>query len=300
MRVFRRSRERSIEDWRRQISSIQRVASGSVGRTSDLSDSDAIVVAVDGRPDGWIAVDWAAAEAASRKCALRIVHVINWPAPVVNVYGGISVDQWDASVQEAGEAVLATAVDRACLVAPGLDLSTRLHLGRMVPILVRESRQGALVVLGWVHSGGRRNFVSRWACLNVIRLANCAVAIVELSNEAVQGPSAGRVVVSLDCSAGPDAVLEFAFRAAHRRGIGITALHVCSSPHAVRYSDLADPESPRCGLIAASLHVQKEEFPGVDIRHRFVVSAAGSAIIAESSGAALVVLGSRAHRRQKP
>jgi len=50
-------------------------------------DTGPILVAVDGYPHGWDALEWAAAEAAARACALRIVHVINWSPLTSDAFG---------------------------------------------------------------------------------------------------------------------------------------------------------------------------------------------------------------------
>ena len=48
--------------------------------------------------------------------------------------------------------------------------------------------------------------------------------VVELADSAPSGPSAGRVVVGTEGLRDPSAVLDFAFRAADRRGVGLTAV----------------------------------------------------------------------------
>jgi nucleotide-binding universal stress UspA family protein len=41
------------------------------------TDEGTVLVAVDGSGQSWDALEWAAAEAAARRCTLRIVHVVH-------------------------------------------------------------------------------------------------------------------------------------------------------------------------------------------------------------------------------
>jgi len=49
-------------------------------------------VAVDGNPHGWDALEWAAAQAPARQCALRIVHAVSRPPAVDALTWPLTVD----------------------------------------------------------------------------------------------------------------------------------------------------------------------------------------------------------------
>ena len=100
--------------------------------------------------------------------------------------------------------------------------------------------------------------------------------MIGLSDQAAVGPSLGRVVVG---DGGPQA-LGFAFRAARRRGTGVTIV------------DATPPNGDLetwCGSRMA--------YPEVDVRWRIARGPADGAVLAESAAAALTVLGPVRRRR---
>ena len=73
----------------------------------DLADryyGGSVLVAVNGRSSGWCALDWAAVEAATRRCSLRIVHVIAPPIVILDPMNGIATN-WRNSTAEKRERV---------------------------------------------------------------------------------------------------------------------------------------------------------------------------------------------------
>ena len=242
---------------------------------SQRPDAGPILVAVDGHD--WDALEWAAAEAAARRSPLRVVHAVNWPPLAWNLYAGAY--PWDAVAHEWAVRVVEEAAVRARVVAPDLEVTTHLQVGPAAAAVLREaSRDDALIVLSRGRKAGRRvGSVSR----QVARHAPCPVAVVDLLGQAPRGPSAERVVVGADLGVGVGAAdpLDFAFRAAQRRGVGLTAVHTWTpwDPHAL-----------------SSCHAA---FPDVEVCERFVAGPPGPALVAESARAALVVLGAPARRR---
>ena len=193
------------------------------------TEKGTVLVAVDGNAQGWDALEWAAAEAAARECALRVVHVANSSPPILGGYMGVFVGEWNSGVLDAAKCVLEEAVRRALAVAPGLSITSHLHEGSVATSVNLEGRCDALIVVGRGHKAGRLTTFARSVSMQVARHAPTPVVVVELSAEPARGPSARRVVVSVDCTTEPLAVLGFAFRAALRRGIGVTVLHASGS-----------------------------------------------------------------------
>ncbi len=245
-----------------------------------------LLVAVDGRAEGWDALEWAAAEAAARQVALRIVHAIRWPGPPSGLPGGLAMNRWDPKVESTGVCVLEEAVDLARSVAPTVPITTHLQLGDIAQVVLREGRSDALIVLGR-RTGRHRRSVARSVGSQVARRSNCPVLVVGLQDEVSPGPSLGRVVVSADGTQDPTVALGFAFRAAQRRDAGVTAILAWSRRSSAHYD----------ARVAQALRVCREAFPDVEVRERVVALPAGSALVGESAGAALVVLGSRTHGR---
>jgi nucleotide-binding universal stress UspA family protein len=259
-------------------------------------DSGPVLVAVDGRARGWDALDWAAAEAAARQCALRVVHVISWPPLIPEQAGSVSASQWDEGAQRAGELALSEAVRRARAVAPELRVTTYLLAGTTAPAIMQASDQDALIVVGRSREAGRLRSLMVPVSWQLARNASCPVAVIGLSGEEPRGPSAGRVVVGIGATADP-AALGFAFRAARRRAVGLTVLHA-RGPQEQDGAGSADAANGMPGPGEVALRVGRDFFPDVAVRSQLVAGPAGSALVAESAGAALVVLGSRGPGRR--
>jgi nucleotide-binding universal stress UspA family protein len=289
MRVFRRSAFLGEEVLSSHTPPTARVSSPET--TALLSqDLGPVLVAVDGRPSGWRALEWAAAEAAARECSLLILHCID-PHPVSwDVFGTFSADQWDADTKDVGALVLREATDRAHAVSASLPIVTHLLMGPPAAALLQACAAGTQIVLGRGRPSGRACSLSASVSEQVTRRARCPVAIIELSDAPTCGRSAGRIVVGFDRTGVPALALGYAFRAAQRRGVGVTALQIWARSSSTRLD-----ASVRNALTAC-----RDAFPDVDVREQFATGSVGPALAAESAGAALVVLASRAHGPLRP
>jgi nucleotide-binding universal stress UspA family protein len=289
MRVFRRSQVVGEEAGPPHTPPSARVASP--GATELLrQDLGPILVAVDGRPSGWHALEWAAAEAAARHCSLRIVHCIDSHPVSWDVFGTFSADQWDADSKDVGALVLREATDRAHAVSPALLIETHLLLGPPAAALLQAASEDTLIVLGRGCASGRGRSLSTSVSGQVARRARRPVAVVELFDGKMCGPSAGRVVVGFDRTGVPTVALGYAFRAAQRRGVGVTVVQVWAHGGSTRLDASVYDASAAC----------RDVFPDVDVLQRFATGPVGPALVAESVGAALVVLASRAHGPLRP
>jgi nucleotide-binding universal stress UspA family protein len=285
MRNFRRSQSESLEGVTFEASGLGVVTPGPAD-VLPSRDYGPILVAVDGSIQGWGALEWAAAEAAARGCALRIVHSVKWPSRVPDISGGFVVNQWDLGTEALGSRVLTEASDRASSVAPSLRMTTHLYLGATANAVLREADKDTLIVVGGHRGSGHSSSLAK-SVKRVARRAKCPVAVVRLSHRASHGPSAGRVVVSIDGRGDPSAALGFAFRAAHRRGVGVTAVLACLQRGSVRHD----------AKVADALMMCTAAYPDVEVRQRVAAVPPGPALVAESAGAALVVLGTRTRGR---
>ena len=109
------------------------------------------------------------------------------------------------------------------------------------------------------------------------------------------------MVVGVDGTEGSTAALGFAFRAALRRGVGVTALHAWLPRHPTdvegKVDDLDSGQSFRHHMFDAALTIWRDAFPEVDVQPKLVPAPAGPALLAESTAAALLVVGSSGHGR---
>jgi nucleotide-binding universal stress UspA family protein len=256
-----------------------------------------VVVAV-GADGGGHAVEWAAAEAAVRGCALHVVHVIH-PRWLVDPSGLVPVDVSVTAM--AGGEVVQAAVARAASLAPTLEIVAEVRSGPVVASLLRSGSGAGLLVLGGrlPHQGGLPALLDRSIGDRVAGRARCPVVVVKrLPDRPCPGPSP-RVVVGVDGTASSAAAVDFAFRASAQRGLSMTVVHVWTPDRPADLEGVSGPVEESEARARAALdeavvrHASRAV--GVPIEPRLVCGDPVATLVRESEGAALVVVGSRGH-----
>jgi nucleotide-binding universal stress UspA family protein len=249
-----------------------------------MFEGQGILVAVDGGAHGWDALEWAAAEAAAAGQTLHVVHVAEWPT-VIDAWTQLPGEHF-AAVGVTADYVIAEAVRRAYAVAPDLRVTTQVvGDAKPGPAILRAARNASLIVLGRRRDGGalRSRFGSSVGSY-LERHASAPVVIAGLADRAA-GPSAGRIAVLVDGQTDAFDALALAFRAAQRRGIGVTVLHTSPTRGAAAEFDAV-------ALISAF----RDAFETVDVIEEDLPAPVGPALPATSEGAALLVVGARPSR----
>jgi nucleotide-binding universal stress UspA family protein len=262
-------------------------------------DHDRPVVVAVGTETNGQALDWAAAEASARRCPLHVVHVVRlrW---TVDPSGMVPVADF-SSCRVTGEHVLREAVARARSVAPDIEVSAESVVGGTVRLLVARARGAQLLVLGCRDAPFPRRLRSHLihsVCGAVSRRAPCPVALVRPLPSSPHAGSPPRVVVGLGAHGASAAPLGVAFQAAAQRGVPVTAVHAWrpdlpADHEAVCGADAAAEQ--RAGqILDLALEPWRSRFPDVPVETRLVVAEPAAALIRESEGAALIVVGSEA------
>lgn len=258
------------------------------------------VVGVDGSPDSDLAVEWAAQDAARRHRPLHIVHAYLGSLVAAQLAAPSSAE-YGAALRAVAEGALDAAVARARAVAAELDITTDMPVGEAPAALLDAARHAALLVVGNRGLGGFSGLLVGSVGAELAAHAPVPVIIARRSTR-VSGPEAGRVVVAVDVGHDPQRALAFAFEQAASRGVGVTAMHTQRWPgHTdpqeilpVVYDDGVLRERSRRALSEA-VDGWSARCPGVAVRTVFVHSRTGMAVVNESAGAALFVVGSRGH-----
>jgi nucleotide-binding universal stress UspA family protein len=246
-----------------------------------VPDRGPVVVLVHAPGSDIDALEWAAAEAAARGSAVQIVYALQWP----RLMDPLGIPAPDLLARDAAEAIVSAAVHHAHRIAPSVPINGRLFPGRPIAALVDEVRgtEGALVVLSHnrLNRNGKAARFERALARRLNRRTSASLAVIGLSEPDSAGRSAGRVVVGVDDDGGPPDALGFAFRAARRRGTGVTVVHATGP---IGRDDLED-----------SVRIWQMAYPDVDVRWHVAPGSADSVVLAESAGAALTVLGRVRH-----
>jgi len=256
-----------------------------------------IVVGYDGSEHASIAVDWAAAEAASRGTLLTIVAATTVPIEGMRFGGSLlspeAIDAWLERLQQAAQ----TRAEEIRSTQPGLDVAVKVALGTPASVLIDASAHADMIVVGSRGMGGFRGLLVGSVGVQVAGNSSCPAVVIRKAPD----PTASTVVVGVDGSELSLAALDFAFGMADRHDWSVRAVHAWEIP---AYDVLAVPAGPppidleglQSGELIAvseSLAGLREQHPGVTVEERVVKGQSVHAILDASTDAALIVLGTR-------
>jgi nucleotide-binding universal stress UspA family protein len=254
----------------------------------------AVVVGADGSACSLSAVRTAASEAVERGRPLRIVHAYIWPSLGVAVGPAVNGPS-DMGIRDAAERILAEAVIEAEKAAPGVHATAALVDGAAAPVLLGESRNAVVLVIGDRGLGGFDSLILGSVALHTTAHAACPVLVVR-GQERTTGP----VVVGVDGSAGSGSAVGFAIEEAARRKTGLTAVHAWGAFDSGSQKDMLPLVYDRDALegeeqrvLSESLAGWAQRYPEVAVRQELVRGRPAAALIERSQNAQLVVTGAR-------
>jgi nucleotide-binding universal stress UspA family protein len=134
-----------------------------------------VLVGVDGSASSRAALRWAAAEAADHGADLVVVDV--WEPPLLPAAGSGSVPQ--AGVADTGpESTLVTVIKEELGEDPSVRVQPRVKRGNPAEVLIEESADADLLVVGTRGRGGFAGLVLGSVSQHVAAYARCPVAVV--------------------------------------------------------------------------------------------------------------------------
>ncbi|MEV7085494.1 universal stress protein [Streptomyces sp. NPDC093085] len=277
-----------------------------------------ITVGLDGSPESRAAAEWAAREARLRGLPLRVLYVFESSALLLGqapLLGAETVQKW-------AEWVPFETVEGLRLRHPGIEISTERGRGDPARVLAEAADDAELLVLGSRGFGGAHGFFTGSVSLSVVARTTRPVVLVRAGEEAVDEhrmdpvgiPSTAApfrpVVVGLDTGGGADggggsgggdageAVLEFAFDAAARRGAPLRVVHAWPAPPLAVRSFYGDAESSalareRAAALSETVRPWRQKFPQVEAVEASRCGSAARVLVTAARDASLVVVGRR-------
>ena len=259
-----------------------------------------VVVGVDGSPGSLTALAWGAEHAHRTHSALRLVRVFD-----VYLYEvGLSA-RYDGAAHSGLREGAATQLEERAEWArdryPELDVTTRSIDGEPGAVLVEESADATVLVVGQTSGHGLGALVAGSTASHVASHAHGTVVVVPVPVDPHPLAAEGYgVVVGMDGSPASLAALEVAFREADRVAEPLTAVTSWMDPSTygvgVALPALREPVSYAAQQereLAEALAPWQAKFPEVEVRCRVVHDKAAHGLAEAGRGARLLVVGCR-------
>lgn len=253
-----------------------------------------IVAGIDRGPGHETLVRFAAREAALHTRPLHIAHAMELPLPG----GSIADEEESRSAAKAGAQLVEHYERLARDEVPGLFVGGELIMGPAAEGLIERSADAELIVIGHGGSGGFARLPLGSVSWQVATHAECPVIIVRPSETA--GRPDNRVVVGVDTDEVSLQALDMAYLEAGLRGARLDVVHcafdVATSPTGAITTVPVDPTWVRSGqrdFFDTELRRRRDRHPGVEVNLRIEHASPGPLLVEVSTGACLLVVGSR-------
>lgn len=225
-----------------------------------------VLAGVDASEPSYAAVRWAAREAGRRDTTLRLVHAC--------IFEGTPAYEHEELLLEHIYRWLHRAAAIAREETAAVRVQTAVRLGLAADVLLEESADAALVVLGSHGLGGLRGALIGSVALRVAAEAPCPVVVVP----GHQPTRAGPVVAGIDRSASSEHALRFAFEEAAATRAPVLVVHAGAGD---------------AGL-AARVAGWRRKYPDLEVRTRVVPEREPARALQHAApDARLIVVGTR-------
>jgi nucleotide-binding universal stress UspA family protein len=143
---------------------------------SDGEARQVVVVGVDGSDPSVAALSWAGHYATATGATLQPLHIWHYPT-AAGLPPGITPESVTDEVTANQRKELDEAITKAHL-DPGAHVEPRLAYGHPAQVLIDESQNASLIVLGYKGHGGFTGMLTGSVSLQVVHHAECPVVVV--------------------------------------------------------------------------------------------------------------------------
>jgi nucleotide-binding universal stress UspA family protein len=271
-----------------------------------------IVVGLDDSPSAKAALRWAAEQAICRHLVLRAIHVLDWPYGPSNT--PLPARRYDVgpTFDDLQAAYLASITKVFDDISPRPDWPIQFATDEPGPVLVRQSRDSQLLVVGTREHVGFGRLLVGSISHHCLSHASCPVVAVPALTDAAPAElldhgadrevNKNEIVVGVDLSPSAGAALRWAAEHARATGQSLRAVHAV---------DVSPAFNMALGMGAVAVPMQASAMgtayreaiaavfdsiqPEPDWSLKFFTGEAAPVLVAESVGAALLVVGTKEH-----
>lgn len=258
---------------------------------------NSVVVGVDGSDASIGAVAYAANTAAKRRIQLVVVTTYSMPAALF-AEGMVPPQPVYDELEKECMPIIDRAVETARKISPDLQVSHAVVEGNPAQVLIDYSRSAKVVVLGSRGLGGIKGMVLGSVSAAVASHAYCPVVVTREDTDDLD--QSGPVVVGIDGSEISAKATEWAFAEASARNTRLVAVHTWMDPQvqaaaagiALTEDDWQQLEEQQMQTLAERLAGFSSRYPDVTVERVVTRDRAVRALVEQSEGAQLVVVGS--------
>lgn len=260
---------------------------------------DIVVVAVDGSEASQIAVRWAANTANKRGIPLRLAASYTMPQ-FLYAEGMVPPQELFDDLQAETLEKVEEARGIAHEVAPELKIGHTIAEGSPIDMLLDMSRDVTMIVMGSRGLGGLSGMVMGSVSAAVVSHASCPVVVVRQNNPVNESTKYGPIVVGVDGSEVSQRATEYAFAEAAARSCELIAVHTWMDMQvqaslaglSAAQQQWEEVEREQSELLTERLQPLIDQYPGVPVKKVITRDRPVRALVEQSDGAQLLVVGS--------
>ncbi len=264
-----------------------------------MTQEDIVVVAVDGSPASHNAVRWAANTANKRGIPLRLASSYTMPQ-FLYAEGMVPPQELFDDLQSETMEKIDEARAIAHEVAPELKIGHTIAEGSPIDMLLDMSSDVTMIVMGSRGLGGLSGMVMGSVSAAVVSHASCPVVVVREDNTVDENAKYGPVVIGVDGSDVSQKATEIAFAEADARGAELIAVHTWMDMQvqaslaglSAAQQQWEEVEREQIAMLSERLQPLTEKYPDVEVRKVITRDRPVRALVENSEGAQLLVVGS--------
>ncbi|GAB3703185.1 universal stress protein [Corynebacterium nasicanis] len=264
-----------------------------------MTQEDIVVVAVDGSAASHNAVRWAANTANKRGIPLRLASSYTMPQ-FLYAEGMVPPQELFDDLQSETMEKIDEARAIAHEVAPELKIGHTIAEGSPIDMLLDMSRDVTMIVMGSRGLGGLSGMVMGSVSAAVVSHASCPVVVVREDNTVDESTKYGPVVIGVDGSDVSQRATEIAFAEADARGSELVAVHTWMDMQvqaslaglSAAQQQWEEVEREQIDMLTERLQPMTDKYPNVPVRKVITRDRPVRALVENSEGAQLLVVGS--------